>query len=128
MVTSRESGRWVMPKGWHMDGKKPWRAAEIEALEEAGAKGFISHKAIGKYRYKKRISAKERLDCVVTVYPMVVERLKRRWKEREQRTRHWFSPKKAAMLVEEKELSEILRTLAAKPEVLHIVHNLREAS
>lgn len=35
MVTSRDRGRWVMPKGWQMDGKKPWRAAEIEALEEA---------------------------------------------------------------------------------------------
>ena len=37
MVTSRETKRWVMPKGWTMDGKKPWAAAEIEALEEAGA-------------------------------------------------------------------------------------------
>jgi 8-oxo-dGTP pyrophosphatase MutT (NUDIX family) len=42
MVTSRDTGRWVMPKGWLMDGKKPWQAAKIEALEEAGAVGFIS--------------------------------------------------------------------------------------
>ena len=55
MVTSRDTGRWVMPKGWLMDGKKPWRAAEIEALEEAGATGFISHHAIGTNSYPKRL-------------------------------------------------------------------------
>ena len=45
MVTSRDRGRWVIPKGWMMDGKKPWHAAEIEALEETGAVGFISKKS-----------------------------------------------------------------------------------
>ena len=55
MVTSRDSGRWVMPKGWEMNGKKPWAAAEIEALEEAGAKGYISREAIGIFTYDKRL-------------------------------------------------------------------------
>jgi 8-oxo-dGTP pyrophosphatase MutT (NUDIX family) len=112
MITSRDRGRWVMPKGWQMDGKKPWRAAEIEALEEAGAVGFISNEAIGHYHYNKRLDDGTTLPCRVILYPMVVQKLKRRWKERKQRKRHWFSPRKAANLVEEKELSGLLREVA----------------
>ncbi|TNF21408.1 MAG: NUDIX hydrolase [Rhodobacteraceae bacterium] len=128
MVTSRERGRWVMPKGWHMDGKKPWRAAEIEALEEAGATGFISKRAIGTYRYDKRLDDGTRLPCEVTLYPMVVSRLKRRWKERAERKRHWFAPKKAARLVEEKQLAKLLKELADKPERQAAIEKLRKAA
>ncbi|WP_323770664.1 NUDIX hydrolase [Antarctobacter sp.] len=115
MVTSRDTGRWVMPKGWLMDGKKPWRAAEIEAMEEAGAVGYISNTAIGTYHYVKQLDDGKNLRCRVTVYPMMVEHLKRRWKERKERTRHWFSPKKAAKLVDETELTALLTELAKQP-------------
>ena len=113
MVTSRDTGRWVMPKGWMMDGKKPWTAASIEALEEAGAVGRISKHAIGHYRYRKRLDGGEELPCRVTVYPMIVERLKSRWKERHERNRRWFSPKKAARLVDEPDLTELLLGLSS---------------
>lgn len=115
MVTSRDTKRWIMPKGWLMDGKKPWHAAEIEALEEAGALGFISTDPIGVYHYTKRLGRREKLRCRVTVYPMMVDRLKRRWKERKERRRHWFALRKAARLVDEKELSALLRSLADQP-------------
>ncbi|SNS46563.1 NUDIX hydrolase [Antarctobacter heliothermus] len=115
MVTSRDTGRWVMPKGWLMDGKKPWRAAEIEAMEEAGAVGYISNTAIGTYHYVKLLDDGRSLRCCVTVYPMMVEHLKRRWKERKERKRHWFSPKKAARLVDETELTALLTELAKQP-------------
>ena len=116
MVTSRDTKRWIMPKGWLMDGKKPWHAAEIEALEEAGAMGFISTEPIGVYHYTKRLDRRKKVRCRVTVYPMVVEKLKRRWKERKERKRHWFALRKAAKLVDEKELSVLLKSLAAQPE------------
>lgn len=128
MVTSRDTARWVMPKGWLMDGKKPWHAAKIEALEEAGAVGFISDQAIGTYTYDKRLLKDQTLTCRVTIYPMVVEKLKKRWKERNERKRHWFSPGKAATLVDETELANVLKKLAEKPEGLKIIQKLREAS
>ena len=128
MVTSRDTGRWVMPKGWEIDGKKPWHAAEIEALEEAGAKGFISHQPIGTYAYLKRLDDGTKVRCKVTLYAMFVEKLKRRWKERDERKRHWFSLKKAAKLVNERELSEILIKISKDPEQLTIVQELRGAS
>jgi 8-oxo-dGTP pyrophosphatase MutT (NUDIX family) len=111
MVTSRDTGRWVMPKGWLIDGEKPWRAAEIEALEEAGAEGRVSSVAIGVYHYDKRLDDGTILPCRVRVYPMVVSRLKRRWKERRERKRRWFSPKAAARRVDEPDLAQLLRRL-----------------
>ncbi|KIC42150.1 NUDIX hydrolase [Ruegeria sp. ANG-R] len=128
MVTSRDRGRWVIPKGWLMDGKKPWHAAEIEALEEAGAVGFISKKSIGRFHYDKRYEGKSSVHCRVTLYPLIVEKLKRRWKERDQRKRHWFSPAKAARLVEEEELSRLLRGLSDNQETLAVIEKLRKAA
>lgn len=128
MVTSRDSGRWVMPKGWEMDGKKPWAAAEIEALEEAGVKGFISHESIGVYRYPKIMEDGRIVPCVVRVYPMVVEKLLRDWKERKQRKRKWFSPKAAAKRVVEQDLADLLLSLHKKPHKQPVLRDLRDVS
>lgn len=128
MVTSRDTGRWVMPKGWLMDGKKPWRAAEIEALEEAGAVGYISDQPFGVYHYDKMLGPGTHLRCRVTVYPMVVDRLKRHWKERKERKRHWFSMKKAARLVDEDELAELLRSLTGGKRSQQFIDDLTKAS
>lgn len=128
MVTSRDRGRWVMPKGWQMDGKKPWRAAEIEALEEAGAVGFVSDDPIAHYHYDKRLDDGSTVLCRVFLYPMIVEKLKRRWKESKQRKRHWFSPKKASRLVEEEELSILLNDLSSKSDKLAVMKKLRKAA
>lgn len=115
MVTSRGTRRWVMPKGWMMDGKKPWAAAEIEALEEAGAKGRVARQAMGVYHYDKVLDDGSRLRCRVQVYPMIVDKLKRDWKERKERKRRWFSAKSAAKSVHEPELAEMLRRIDRKP-------------
>lgn len=128
MVTSRERGRWIMPKGWLMDGKKPWQAAKIEALEEAGAVGFVSDRKIGVYHYDKRLGGGLISPCRVTVYPMIVDELKRRWKERKERKRHWFSLPKAARLVDEPELADLLRRLAENPEELTEIEEMRPAA
>lgn len=120
MVTSRDTGRWVVPKGWLMEGKKPWQAAKIEALEEAGAVGQVSDEAIGEYYYKKRNGSGEGSDvlCRVTVFPMMVERLKETWKEQSDRKRRWFSLRKASKLVDEHDLSALLDKIAENPKEL----------
>ena len=128
MVTSRDRGRWVFPKGWLMDGKKPWHAAEIEALEEAGAVGSISKQPIGHFHYDKRYEDKDNVRCRVTLYPMIVVKLKRHWKERHERKRHWFSPAKAAKQVEEDELSRFLMDLAGNSKTLAIIEALRKVA
>ncbi len=95
-----------------MKGKKPWETATIEACEEAGALGKIHAKPIGTYHYVKILPRGESCRCKVFVFPLVVERLKKNWKEREERSRRWFSAKKAANLVSEPELSSLLLDLA----------------
>jgi 8-oxo-dGTP pyrophosphatase MutT (NUDIX family) len=128
MVTSRDTGRWVMPKGWTMEGKKPWRAAEIEALEEAGVTGHVSRVPIGQYRYDKVMEGSESLRCRVTLFPLMVQSVKRRWKERHERQRRWFSVKGAARAVDEPDLVEILSELERKPRKHPVVGSLRHAS
>jgi 8-oxo-dGTP pyrophosphatase MutT (NUDIX family) len=127
LVTSRDTGRWVMPKGWTMDGHKPWMAAEIEALEEAGASGYISKEEIGIYHYVKIMEGGLIVPCRVRVYPMIVEKLKRNWKERQERTRQWFSPKSASRRVAEEDLAELLLSLATKPKKQPVIQSLLRA-
>jgi len=128
MVTSRDTGRWVMPKGWPIDGKKPWRAAEIEAKEEAGVLGLISKEELGTYRYKKGLPDGKHLDCRVTLYPMHVEVLLKRWPERHERKRKWFSPTGAAKAVKEPQLRILLKALADKKARKPVVRFLKEAA
>jgi 8-oxo-dGTP pyrophosphatase MutT (NUDIX family) len=128
MVTSRDTGRWVMPKGWSMVGKELWRAAEIEALEEAGVTGHISHVPIGDYGYEKVLDDGTRLPCRVTLFPLVVDRVRPRWKERRHRTRRWFSIKGAAAAVNEPDLVDLLSGLAVKPDKHPVLGPLRKAS
>ena len=41
LLTSRETHRWVIPKGWPMKGRKPAEVASQEAYEEAGLVGRV---------------------------------------------------------------------------------------
>ena len=41
LLTSRETHRWVIPKGWPMKGRKPVEVASREAYEEAGLLGQV---------------------------------------------------------------------------------------
>jgi len=79
LVTSRETKRWVMPKGWPMEGKKPWRAAEIEASEEAGISGTMSRIAIGTYGYRKKLGDGSKTPCRVKLFPMHVTNIHKKW-------------------------------------------------
>ncbi|MCT8160194.1 NUDIX hydrolase [Pseudoruegeria sp. SHC-113] len=115
LVTSRDTGRWVLPKGWRMDGKSDHQAASIEAHEEAGARGYIHKEPLGKFRYRKQLEDGHHLPTDVQVYPMVVETLDKTWKEDGERKRKWFSVKQAAKLVHEDQLSDLMRMLKRKP-------------
>jgi 8-oxo-dGTP pyrophosphatase MutT (NUDIX family) len=113
LITSRETGRWVLPKGWPMKGKKPHACAAREAFEEAGVKGEIGRSAIGCYRYVKRLPNDVAVTCSVDVYPLMVERQLKRWPEQNQRSLAWFSAADAASLVDEGELAGLIEAFAA---------------
>jgi len=108
LVTSRETKRWVIPKGWPMKGKKNWEAAATEASEEAGIVGKVRKKPIGDYLYFKRRAAHFDL-CKVEVYLLDVEKRLTSYKEQGQRETRWFPLDEAADLVDEQGLSALLR-------------------
>ena len=113
LITSRDTGRWVLPKGWPMKGKKPHVCAAQEALEEAGVRGSIGKSAIGRYRYVKRLTEDAEIACSVEVYPLRVERQMKRWPEQGQRALAWFNADDAASRVEEGELASLIEAFAA---------------
>jgi len=108
LVSSRRTGRWVLPKGWPMDGETPAGAAMTEAWEEAGVDGKVSPICLGIYSYTKAFDGSDNLPCVVAVFPVKVRRLSSDWPEEGERRRKWFSLKKAAKEVGEPELRRIL--------------------
>lgn len=114
LVTSRGSKRWILPKGWPMTGATPAEAAETEAWEEAGVKGRVFGLCIGLYSYLKESDDGPDLPCVACVYPVKVKSLAEDYPEAGQRKRVWVSPKKAARMVAEPELRQILRSFDPK--------------
>jgi len=112
LVTSRDTGRWIIPKGWPIDGKDAPGAALQEAWEEAGvAKGNVAPEPVGSYDYDKELASGLPVPVETLVYSVEVTKLKDEFPESEQRRRKWVSPKKASTLVREPELQEILRRL-----------------
>jgi 8-oxo-dGTP pyrophosphatase MutT (NUDIX family) len=111
LVTSRESGRWVIPKGWPKKRQSPRASAAREAREEAGVVGEIGKNSIGSYSYRKRLKNGAVVACEVRVFPLKVKRQQKRWPERGEREIQWFSRAKAARVVRERALSDIIRNL-----------------
>jgi 8-oxo-dGTP pyrophosphatase MutT (NUDIX family) len=108
LVTSRDTRRWVIPKGWPMKGLKPSTAAAVEALEEAGVVGKVEKKKVGSYHYRKRLKNGAALLCRVDVFPLRVARQRENWREKHQRVTHWRPYADAAEQVAEQELKELI--------------------
>ncbi len=108
LVTTRGTGRWMVPKGWPMVGKSHSEAAAQEAYEEAGVRGRALPVELGRFQHEKTRFPAPSLDCVVAVFPLPVEQELVRWPERGQRTRRWFSLEEAAGAVDSPGLSGII--------------------
>lgn len=115
LITSRDTGRWVLPKGWPMPGKSMAEAAALEAWEEAGVEGVVQDTVLGQFHYDKVMPAKASIPCIVSVFGLRVTRLLPRFPERKQRRRKWFTLEKAQLQVAEPELRALLRAIPANP-------------
>ncbi|NNE52429.1 MAG: NUDIX hydrolase [Sulfitobacter sp.] len=109
LITSRGTKRWIVPKGWPMEGKTPAASALQEAWEEAGVHGRSAGGCLGVYSYEKGRRRDDDLPCLAMLYPVAVKSLAKRYPEGRERRRQWVSRKKAARLVEEPELAQLIR-------------------
>lgn len=111
LVTSRGSGRWVMPKG-NIGRVPPHVAAAREAEEEAGVLGAICPVPLGSYRFRKRQRSGAFLMVDVDVYPLATTRELETWQEQHERERRWFSLDEAASAVDEPDLRDLIHSFA----------------
>jgi len=111
LVTSRETGRWVIPKGGIQRGLTAAQSAEHEALEEAGVKGKIRKKPLGSYTYSKRLSPAISVPAIVEVFALQVNKCVKKWPEMSEREIEWVDVPTATDLVHEDGLKVLLRRL-----------------
>ena len=112
LITSRDRGRWIIPKGWRAKSLKDHQAAAREAHEEAGVSGTVRAKPIGNYAYRKISDAGVR-SLQVAVFLLHVRRERNDWKERNQRRRAWFDLRAAIKEVEEPALRTLIKGVEA---------------
>ncbi len=125
LISSRRTRRWIIPKGWPMDGRRPHEAAAIEAEEESGVVGEIAEQPLGSYRYLKEVKAGQALAVQVLVFPLAVERQAEVFKEQGQRTASWFRYRHAASLVAEPALRRLILDFGAAQSTNLLIRGLR---
>ena len=125
LITSRETRRWVIPKGWPMNGLKPQDAAAAEAAEEAGLIGTVEPRPLGSYRYLKRLKGNQAVAIQVIVFAFEVTAQVESWKEQDQRTLRWFGYRTAASRVAEPSLNRLIRDFGAERSTSLMARSLR---
>ncbi|MGE7370885.1 NUDIX hydrolase [Neorhizobium sp. NPDC001467] len=108
LLTSRDTGRWVIPKGWPMEGKKAHAVAEREAYEEAGVKGKVCKEPLGHFHYGKTLSSGIKVPVIVQVHALEVEDMLKSFPEKGSRRLEWVSCEEAARRVKEPELKMLI--------------------
>ena len=112
LVTSRETGRWIIPKGWPIKGCKPAKTAAREAYEEAGVRGRVSERPLGRYVYEKRIEDRvASFPCEVQVFALLVKTQSKKWPESSQRKVRWFPIPEAIAVIGDNDLRKLILQL-----------------
>jgi 8-oxo-dGTP pyrophosphatase MutT (NUDIX family) len=112
LITSRDTGRWIIPKGNIGVHATPAETAEKEAYEEAGIRGTVAGSVpLGFYTYFKRLDFGETLPATVAVYPLQVTKQCKKWPEKGERRLAWVSLEEAIALIDEPGLIPLLRRL-----------------
>jgi 8-oxo-dGTP pyrophosphatase MutT (NUDIX family) len=116
LVTTLQTQRWIIPKGWPWPGQQDWAAAAAEAREEGGVLGEALEGSIGYYTYEKRRHTGP-VPVRVSVYLLEVREELETWPECQRRQRAWFTLADAAEAVREPELRALLLQVKAASEL-----------
>jgi 8-oxo-dGTP pyrophosphatase MutT (NUDIX family) len=110
LITTRNKGRWSVPKGWPIERTTPHGTAAIEAFEEAGLLGKIAPVEVGRFKHRK-VRKKQEVKCEVRIFPLNVTNEESDWPEKGQRRRRWVSHNAAAQLVHKQGLRRAIENL-----------------
>jgi len=114
LITSRETRRWIVPKGNVASSSPPHVQAALEAEEEAGVLGAACPVALGSYRYRKKRSSGASVWADVDIFPFSVTEELDSWKEQGERERRWFTLSEAAEAVDEPDLRALIRSFGPR--------------
>lgn len=116
LVTSRQTRRWIIPKGWPIKGLKPSKSAAREAYEEAGVRGIVGSKSVGSFIYDKGLEDGVSVPCEVGVFPLKVERQHKTWPEAHERETRWVGPEEALDLLDDRGLRDVVAAFVRRLE------------
>jgi 8-oxo-dGTP pyrophosphatase MutT (NUDIX family) len=109
LITSRNSGRWIIPKGWPVKGLTLAESAAREAYEEAGVRGIVGETEIGRLdSATKRGRQGTVAPWPILIFPLPVGTILTRWPEQAQRRRQWMTRTEAIEAVSDANLAHIL--------------------
>lgn len=108
LITTRNTHRWIVPKGWPEAGHTPQECAALEAYEEAGVTGAVTDHAIGAFNHKKQLKSGQMINCRIRVYGMEVSEIAGDWPEKNARRTKWFPVQEALTLVDDPGLRRII--------------------
>jgi 8-oxo-dGTP pyrophosphatase MutT (NUDIX family) len=111
LITSRGTGRWVIPKGGIEKGFTPAQAAAQEAYEEAGIKGSIDPVPLGSFTYPKRLNSGRIKPASVLVFALRFEKQLKSWPEQSERRFAWMTIAAAIAAVRDPGVPNLLRRL-----------------
>jgi 8-oxo-dGTP pyrophosphatase MutT (NUDIX family) len=112
LVTSRQTKRWIVPKGWPK--KSPHYTAKSEAFEESGVHGKVRRRPLGSFEYRKTLGHGRKVQCRLKVFPLAVRKQVKTWPERHERKTRWFKLKEAASRCSDPGLARLLRKFRAR--------------
>ena len=109
LITTRNTKRWIIPKGWPEAELSPAENAAREAFEEAGVTGRIGADPVGSYHYLKEKKDGGGMPCTVDVFALAVTKQLDDWPEKGTREMLWLPPEQAAAKVSEPALRQLLK-------------------
>lgn len=109
LVSTRGTGRLILPKGWPETDKPASQTAIIEAYEEAGVVGKADPRPIGSFRSFKGLSDGIRIRTKVLVFKIRLEKQLKDFPEAGQRECRWMPLSKAIETADEPALRRFLR-------------------
>ena len=111
LISSRDTHRWVIPRGRVERRFGQLGTATQEAFEEAGIIGEVGSTPLGCYTYFKRAADGTDTPAVVRVFPCKVVEQLADWPEKESRSQEWVTVDRAVRMVREKGLARLFRRL-----------------